>query len=61
MLPTGTYQVRVLDNVGREVLRTTGEDGSIGAFDTRALANGIYLVQARGTNGLQFIKRLVKE
>ena len=61
LLPTGTYQVRVLDNVGREVLRTTGEGGSIGALDIRALANGSYLVQVRGSSGQQFIKRLVKE
>ena len=60
-LPTGTYQVRVLDNVGREVLRTTGEGGSIGALDAHTLANGIYLVQVRGTTGQQFLKRLVKE
>ena len=61
MLPIGPYQVRVLDNVGREVLRTTGEGGSIGVLDTRALANGLYLVQVQGVTGQQFIKRLVKE
>ena len=61
LLPAGTYQVQVLDNVGREVLRTTGEGGSIDGLDTRSLANGIYLVQVRGSSGQQFIKRLLKE
>ena len=61
LLPTGTYQVQVLDNVGRAVLRTTGEGGSIDVLDTRLLANGIYLVQVRGSSGQQFIKRLLKE
>ena len=61
VLPTGPYQVRVLDNVGREVLRTTGEGGSISVLDTRALANGLYLVQVQGVTGQQFIKRLLKE
>ena len=61
LLPTGTYQVRLLDNVGREVLRATGEGGNISVLDTRSLANGIYLIQVRSTNGQQFIKRLLKE
>jgi hypothetical protein len=61
LLPAGQYQVRVLDNVGREVLNTTGEGGNVRALDLHAVANGTYIVLVRGTDGQQFAKRLVKE
>jgi hypothetical protein len=60
-LPAGTYQVRVLDNVGREVLKTNAEGGSISLLDLRSAANGTYVVLVRGASGQQFAKRLVKE
>lgn len=60
-LPTGAYQVRVLDNVGREVLHTTAEGGNISTLDLRAVANGTYIVLVRGAEGQQFAKRLIKE
>ncbi|WP_310396763.1 cadherin-like domain-containing protein [Hymenobacter sp.] len=62
-LPTGTYQVRVLDNVGRQVLTTTGDGGTAVPvpLDLRTMANGTYIVLVRGTDGQQFTKRLVKE
>jgi Secretion system C-terminal sorting domain/Bacterial Ig domain len=62
-LPAGTYQVRVLDNVGRQVLATTGTGGSTEplALDLQAVAKGTYIVLVRGTDGKQIAKRLVKE
>lgn len=62
-LPTGTYQVRVLDNVGRQVLATTGTGGSAEplALDLQAVAKGSYIVLVRGADGKQLAKRLVKE
>ena len=60
-LPAGTYQVRVLDAVGRQILATTREGGTILPLDMRAVANGTYLVLVRGTDGQLFTKRLVKE
>ena len=61
LLPTGTYQVRVLDAVGRQVALATGTGGGTVALDLRTLASGTYIVQVRGTAGQQFTKRLVRE
>jgi hypothetical protein len=61
LLPTGAYQVRVLDAVGRPVLATTGDGGTILSLDLRTVATGTYIVQVRGASGQQFTKRLVKE
>ena len=61
LLPAGTYQVRVLDNVGRQVLTAAFSGGGIHPLDLRTVANGTYVVLVRGTNGQQFAKRLVKE
>ena len=61
LLPAGTYQVRVLDALGRQILATTREGGTTLPLDIRAAANGTYLVLVRGTDGQLFTKRLVKE
>ena len=61
LLPAGTYQVRVLDAMGRQILATTREGGTTLPLDIRAAANGTYLVLVRGTDGQLFTKRLVKE
>ena len=61
LLPIGSYQVRVLDAVGRQVLATTGDGGTTVPLDLRTAANGTYLVLVRGTTGQLFTKRLVKE
>ncbi|MBT9393824.1 T9SS type A sorting domain-containing protein [Hymenobacter sp. NST-14] len=61
LLPAGTYQVRVLDNVGREVLHLSAEGGAEPALDLHAVASGTYIVLVRAENGQQFTKRLVKE
>ena len=61
LLPAGTYQVRVLDAVGRQVLATTGDGGTTLPLDLRTAANGTYLVLVRGIDGQLFTKRLVKE
>ncbi len=60
-LPAGTYQVRVLDNVGRTVLTATCGGGTTQPLDLRAVANGTYIVLVHGADGQQFSKRLVKE
>ena len=52
-LPTGSYQVRVLDNVGRVVLTTTAEGGATHPLDLHAVANGTYIVLVRAANGQQ--------
>jgi len=61
LLPAGTYQVRVLDAVGRQVLATTGDGGTTLPLDLRTAANGTYLVLVHGIDGQLFTKRLVKE
>jgi hypothetical protein len=61
LLPAGAYQVRVLDAVGRPVLATTGDGGTILSLDLRTVAMATYTVQVRGASGQQFTKRLVKE
>ena len=61
LLPAGTYQVRVLDAVGRQVLATTGDGGTKLPLDLHAAANGTYLVLVRSAGGQLFTKRLVKE
>lgn len=60
-LPTGTYQVRVLDAVGCQVALTSGAGGATVALDLRALASGTYIAQVCGTDGQQSTKRLVRE
>jgi len=59
-LPVGTYQVQVLDNVGRQVLTGAGKGGELLPLDLRAVASGTYTVLVRG-GGQHFAKRLVKE
>jgi hypothetical protein len=60
-LPAGTYQVLVLDNVGRAVLKTTSEGGQTSPLDLHDAANGTYTVLVRAADGQQYAKRLVKE
>ena len=61
LLLAGTYPVRVLDAVGRQVLATTGDGGTKLPPDLHAAANGTYLVLVRSAGGQLFTKRLVKE
>ena len=61
LLPAGTYQVRVFDNVGRVVLSLTSAGGTVPTLDLHTVANGTYIVLVQGSHGQQFAKRLVKE
>ncbi|MGY3090756.1 putative repeat protein (TIGR01451 family) [Hymenobacter sp. UYAg731] len=63
-LPTGRYQVSVLDATGRIVLNTTLEAGLAHALDLNTIASGTYNVLVRGQSNGQTInltKRLIKE
>ncbi|NVO31294.1 cadherin-like domain-containing protein [Hymenobacter lapidiphilus] len=60
-LPEGSYQVQVLDAVGRVVLATTARGGSQPTLDLRTAPSGTYIVLVRGEGGRQFSKRLVKQ
>jgi hypothetical protein len=63
-LPTGRYQVSVIDATGRIVLNTTLEAGLAHALDLNTIANGTYNVLVRGQSNGQTInltKRLIKE
>ncbi|MFC6225711.1 right-handed parallel beta-helix repeat-containing protein [Hymenobacter artigasi] len=63
-LPTGRYQVSVLDATGRIVLNTTLEAGLAHALDLNTIASGTYNVLVRGqSNGqpINLTKRLIKE
>ena len=63
-LPTGTYQVSLLDATGRVVLRSTLSAGLTHGLDVSPLASGTYTVLVRGQNGSEIInltKRLIKE
>ncbi|GAB3853446.1 hypothetical protein GCM10028822_22230 [Hymenobacter terrigena] len=63
-LPTGRYQVSVLDATGRIVLNTTLEAGLAHALDLNTIASGSYNVLVRGqANGqnINLTKRLIKE
>ena len=63
-LPTGTYQVSVLDATGRVVLGLTLEAGLAHALDLNTIASGTYMVMVRGQNSGQAIlltKRFIKE
>ncbi|UYZ62145.1 cadherin-like domain-containing protein [Hymenobacter weizhouensis] len=60
-LPAGTYQVSLHDAVGRLVLETRYAGGDTHPLDVHSLINGTYVLQVRGANGLQFVKRLVKQ
>ena len=63
-LPTGRYQVSVLDATGRVVLNTTLEAGLAHALDLNTIASGTYNVLVRGQSNGQNItltKRLIKE
>lgn len=63
-LPTGTYQVSVLDATGRVILGLTLEAGLAHALDLNTIASGTYMVVVRGQNSNQAIlltKRLIKE
>jgi hypothetical protein len=61
LLPAGSYEVRVLDNVGRIVLTQTMAGGDISPLVLPNAARGTYIVLVRGTDGRQYAKRLVKE
>ena len=63
-LPTGTYQVSLLDATGRVVLNTTLSAGLIHGLNLNSLASGTYTVLVHGQNGSETInltKRLIKE
>ncbi|WP_210513973.1 IPT/TIG domain-containing protein [Hymenobacter terricola] len=63
-LPTGTYQVSVLDALGRVVLGRTLEAGLVHDLNLTTIASGIYNVLVRGQSNGQVIsltKRLIKE
>ena len=53
--------MRVLDNVGRQVLLGTTRGASTYPLNLQALAAGTYTVLVGGANGQQYAKRLVKE
>ena len=63
-LPTGTYQVSLLDATGRVVLNTTLSAGLTHGLNLNSLASGTYTVLVHGQNGsktLNLTKRLIKE
>ncbi|MDB5269680.1 MAG: hypothetical protein JWP58_2720 [Hymenobacter sp.] len=63
-LPTGRYQVSVIDATGRIVLNTTLEAGLAHALDLNTIASGTYNLLVRGqANGqtINLTKRLIKE
>ena len=64
-LPTGSYQVSVLDATGRVVLYTTLQAGLTHALNLNTIASGTYTLLVRGQDGgspvLNLTKRLVKE
>ncbi|MBF9239242.1 cadherin-like domain-containing protein [Hymenobacter sp. BT683] len=63
-LPTGTYQVSLLDATGRVVLGATLNAGLAHALELQTIASGTYTVLVRGQHGGQIInltKRLIKE
>jgi uncharacterized repeat protein (TIGR01451 family) len=59
-LPTGSYEVSVLDATGRVVLRATAIAGATQALDLNTVASGTYTVRVLG-QGLNLTKRLIKE
>jgi hypothetical protein len=59
-LPTGTYQVQVLDATGRVVLSAQQEAGISQALDLNTVASGTYTVRVSGQS-LNLTKRLIKE
>ena len=63
-LPTGSYQVSVLDATGRVVLSAVREAGLAQSLNLNTIASGTYVVLVRGQNNGQLInltKRLIKE
>ena len=63
-MPTGRYQVSVLDATGRVVLHATLDAGLAHALDLNTIASGTYNVLVRGQGNGQPItltKRLIKE
>ncbi len=63
-LPAGTYQVSILDAVGRVVLSAALDAGRAHPLDLNTIASGTYTVLVRGQNNGQpliLTKRLVKE
>jgi hypothetical protein len=63
-LPTGRYQVSVLDATGRIVLNTTLEAGLAHALDLNTIASGTYNLLVRGqANGqtINLTKRFIKQ
>ena len=63
-LPTGSYQVSVLDAAGRTVLNTTLDAGLTHVLQLNTIASGTYVVLVHGTNAGQVVnltRRLIKE
>jgi hypothetical protein len=63
-LPTGSYQVSLLDATGRVVLSATRQAGLAEKLDLNTIASGTYTVLVRGQNNGQVVNlttRLVKE
>ncbi len=60
LMPTGSYEMNVLDATGRVVLRAVREASQPQALDLSTLASGFYLVRVSGQS-LTLTKRLIKE
>nr|WP_157547682.1 Ig-like domain-containing protein [Hymenobacter sp. DG25A] len=58
-LPAGTYQVHILDMMGREVYRTQVQGGGLPTVDLRAVRSGTYQVLIQG-NQVNLSHKLVK-
>ncbi|MBO2012246.1 beta strand repeat-containing protein [Hymenobacter negativus] len=59
-LPTGSYQLSVLDATGRVVLSAKLEAGLAHALELNTIASGTYTVRVQGA-GISLTKRLIKE
>jgi hypothetical protein len=60
-LPTGSYQVTVVDATGRQVLSTALSGGEQHPMALDGLARGNYLLVVRGRGGLKLSQRVVRE
>jgi hypothetical protein len=59
-LPAGTYQVRILDMMGREVHRAQVQGGGLPVVDLRAVKSGTYQLLIQG-NQVNLSHKLVKQ